>query len=60
MGQKLQDGKKLLCVSLNSPHYERPPGETADLSNLPFWILRKHYGASTHKNFHLPGIILRA
>ena len=59
MGQKLQDGKKVLCVSLNSPHSERPPGQTPGLSNLPFWILGNNYGASTHKIFHLPGTILK-
>ena len=59
MGQKLQDGKKVLCVSLNSPHSERPPGQTPGLSNLPFWILGNHYGASTHKIFHLPGTIFK-
>ena len=25
MGQNLQDGKKVLCVSLNSPYSKRPP-----------------------------------
>ena len=55
MGQKLQDGKKVLCVSLNSPHSERPPGQTPGLSNLPFWILGNHYGAV----FHLPGTIFK-
>ena len=49
MGQKLQDGKKVLCVSLNSPHTKRPPGQTAGLSNLPFCILGNHYGVNTHK-----------
>ena len=39
MGQKLQDGKKVLCVSLNSPHSENRPGQTACPSNLPFWII---------------------
>ena len=51
MGQKLQDGKKVLCVSLYSAHSEIPPGETADLSNLPFWILGNHYGVNTHQEF---------
>ena len=55
MGQKLQDGEKVLCVSLNSPHSERPPGQTAGPSNLPFWILGNHYRGNTHKKFHLPG-----
>ena len=59
MGQKLQDGKKVLCVSLNSPHSERPPGQTAGPSNLPFWILGNHYGVSTHKNLHLPETIFK-
>ena len=59
MGQKLQDGKKVLCVSLNSPHSKRPPGQTAGLSNLPFWILGNHYGVNTHKKFHLPGTIFK-
>ena len=53
MGQKLQDGKKVLCVSLNSPHSKRPPGQTSGLSNLPFWILGNHYGVNTHKKFKL-------
>ena len=35
MGQKLQDGKKVLCVSLNSPHSKRPLAKRL-LSNLPF------------------------
>ena len=59
MGQKLQDGKKVLCVSLNSPHSKRPPGQTAGLSNLPFWILGNHYGVNTHKKFHLRGTIFK-
>ena len=59
MGQKLQDGKKVLCVSLNSPHSERPPEQTAGPSNLPFWILGNHYRAHTHKKFHLPGTIFK-
>ena len=46
----------MLCVSLNSPHSERPPEQTAGPSNLPFWILGNHYRAHTHKNFHFPGI----
>ena len=57
MGQKLQDGKKVLFVSLNSPHPERPPDQTAGPSNLPFWILENHYRANMHKNFHLPGML---
>ena len=56
MGQKLQDGKKVLCVSLNSPHSERPPGKMAGPSNLPFWILGDLYSVITHKNVHLPGM----
>ena len=56
MGQKLQDGKKVLCVSLNSPHSERPPGQTAGPSNLPFWILGDFDSATLHKNFQLPGM----
>ena len=59
MGQKLQDGKKVICVSLNSPHSERPPGQTAGPSNLPFWILGIHYRANSHKKFHLPGTIFK-
>ena len=59
MGQKLQDGKKLLCVSLNSPHSKRPPGQTACLSNLPFWIFGNYYGVNTHKKFHLCGNIFK-
>ena len=59
MGQKLQDGEKVLCVSLNSPHSKRPPGQTAGLSNLPFWILGIHYRANSHKKFHLPGTIFK-
>ena len=59
MGQKLQDGKKVLCVSLNSPHSKRPPGKTAGLSNLPFWILGSQYGVNTHKKFHVPGTIFK-
>ena len=59
MGQKLQDGKKVICVSLNSPHSERPPGQTAGPSNLPFWILGNHYRGHTHKKFHLPGTIFK-
>ena len=39
MGQKLQDGKKDLCMSQNSPHSENRPGQTACPSNLPFWII---------------------
>ena len=39
MGQKLQEGKTVLWVSLNSPHSEGPPGQTTGSSNLPFWIL---------------------
>ena len=59
MGQKLQDGKKVICVSLNSPHSERPPGQTAGPSNLPFWILGIHYRANSHKKFHLPETIFK-
>ena len=59
MGQKLQDGKKLLCVSLNSPHSKRPPGQTPGFSNLPFWIFGNHYGGNTYKKFPLPGTIFK-
>ena len=59
MGQKLQDGKKVLCMSLNSSHSKRPPGQTAGLSNLPFWILGNHYGVNTYKKFHLLGTIFK-
>ena len=59
MGQKLQDGKKVLCVSLNSPYSDRPPDQTACASNLPFWILGNHYRAHMHKKFHLPGTIFK-
>ena len=59
MGQKLQDGKKVICVSLNSPHSERPPGQTAGPSNLPFFILVNHYGVSMHNNPYLPGTIFK-
>ena len=59
MGQKLQDGKNVLCVSLNSPHSKRFPDQTAGLSNLTFWIFGNHYGGNTHKKFHLPGTIFK-
>ena len=59
MGQKLQDGKKVLCVSLKASHSERPPGQTTAFSNLPFWILGIHYRGHAHKKFHLPGTIFK-
>ena len=59
MGQKLQDGKKVLCVSLNSPHSETPPGQTTAFSNLRFWILGNHYRANIHSDFHASGTIQR-
>ena len=59
MGQKLQDGKKVICVSLNSPYSERPHGKTACFSNLPFWILGSHYRANIHSNFHTSRTIWR-
>ena len=59
MGQKLQDGKKVLSVSLNSPYSKRSAGQTAGLSYLPFWILGNQYGGNTHKKFHLPGTVFK-
>ena len=56
MGQQLQDGKKVLEMSLTYPHSERPPGQTAGPSNLPFWILGDLDMANLHKNFQLPGM----
>ena len=58
-GPKAVGREKVLCVSLNSPHSERPPGQTAGPSNLPFWILGIHYRANSHKKFHLPGTIFK-
>ena len=58
MGQKLQDGKKVLCVSQNAPYSESHPGQTAGLSNLPFWIIGKLYKLNIHNNFHASGTIL--
>ena len=46
-------------IKLLSPNSERPPCQTACLSNMPFWILGNHHSASTHKNFHLPWTILK-
>ena len=45
MGQKLQDGKKVLQMSQNSPQSKGPPSHTVDPSNLSFV-------------FHLPGMLL--
>ena len=44
MGQKLQDGKKVLQMSQNSPHSKSPPGQTVSPSNLSFGILGNHSG----------------
>ena len=43
MGQKLQDGKKVLQMSQNGPHSKSRPHQTAGPSNLSFWILGNHY-----------------
>ena len=55
-GPKAAGREKVLCVSLNSPHSERPPGQTAGPSNLPFWILGDLDSGNLHKNFQLPGM----
>ena len=56
MGQKLQDGKKVLQMSQNSPHSKTPPGQTVGPSNLSFGILGNHYGLMLWLGFHLPGM----
>ena len=38
-GQKAKGREKVLCVSINSPHSEKSPGQMAGPSNSPFWIL---------------------
>ena len=55
MGQKLQDGKKVLCMSLNHPHSESRPGKTAGPNTSPFWIIRKLYDARKHTIFTFLG-----
>ena len=42
MGQKQQDGKKVLQMSQNSPHSKSPPGQTVSPINLSFVILGNH------------------
>ena len=56
-GPKAAGREKVLCVSLNSPHSERPPGQTASLNYLPFWILGNHCRANIHSDFHASGTI---
>ena len=45
MGQKLQDGKKVLQMSQTGPHSKSRPRQTAGPSNLSFWILGNRYEA---------------
>ena len=59
MGQKLQDGKKVLWMSQNSPHSLSCPGQTVCAINLPFWILGKLIEAHLHLHFPLSGTIFK-
>ena len=63
MGQKLQDGKKVLEMSVTTLHSKCRPIQTihpTDLGLIPSWLAILYlYCAHLHKNFHLPGKIFK-
>ena len=56
MGQKQQDGKKMLQMSQNSPHSKSPPGQTVGPIKLSFGILGNLSELMLCLVFHPPGM----
>ena len=56
MGQKLQDGKKVLEMSVTTLQSKCRPVQTIHPTDLGLYPAGYLYRAHLHKNFHLPGM----